>query len=133
MSKDERLRQISSDNIDNAIADLESDGFRLFIIGKVHSSQEFFKQAKTAFPLDPAISGNIHWDAFADSLWGGLDACVESKIALIIRDLSEFKKTNQQDYKIALSCMTDAAKEVEAEKHIEGFNETEILVLIGMG
>jgi hypothetical protein len=113
--------------------ELESNGFKLFSIGSPTDAPEFFAQAKNEYPLDPKISGDVHWDAFSDSLWGGLDACSESKIALVIRDATVFSEGCPKDYDIALDCMSDAAREVEAEKQNEGMEKAEIVLVVGVG
>lgn len=115
-----------------ACAELESHGFTLFVIDRPMDTQEFFAQAKAAFPFDPTISGDVHWDAFADSLWGGLDACQYWKIAIVIQDATAFRKARRRDYDIAITCLTEVAKDVEAEKHVNGHEEAEIVVLVGI-
>jgi hypothetical protein len=111
---------------------LQARGFRLFSIGKPTDSHDFFRQAKAAYPFDPDISGNVHWDAFADSLWGGLDACAESRIALIIQDATEFAENSAGDYKLALSCLADAATGVETDKRAGGDEHAEIIIVVGL-
>lgn len=111
---------------------MQNDSFTVFSLGLASDAPSFFAQAKKVFPLDPPISGRVHWDALSDSLWGGLDACNAPKIALVIRDMTEFRDSNRQEYEVALSCLIDAASEVEAEKKSEGYNNAEIVVVVGI-
>lgn len=111
---------------------MESEGFTVFLVETASDAQSFFTQAKKAFPLDPPISGRVHWDAFSDSLWGGLDACKESRVALVVRDITGFRESNKQEYEIAISCLTNTATEVEAEKKSEGYDNAEIVVVVGI-
>jgi hypothetical protein len=97
----------------------------------VTNSDDWFNQAKDAFPLDPPISGRVNWDAFADSLWGGLDACNQSKIALVIEDAVEFAAGSPREYNVALECLFESATEVESEKRKGGNDDAEIVVVIG--
>lgn len=132
MDKQVRLRQVKRDEVSLTCTTLEQHGFKIFSIGTVDDAEAFFDQVKDAFPLDPAISGKVNWDAFADSLWGGLDACDESKIALVIGDATEFSETNDRGFNMAINCLADAASEVEAEKQSGGDENAEIVVVIGV-
>ncbi|REJ97818.1 MAG: hypothetical protein DWQ34_00990 [Planctomycetota bacterium] len=133
MEQQSRLRKVSCTDVNSHCDELESQGFQLFSIEKPADAADFFLQVKAKYPLDPEISGKVHWDAFADSLWGGLDARSEPKLALVIQDASEFSHASPRDYEIALSCMSDAAKEVEAEKRKEGHENAMIVLVVGVG
>jgi len=132
MEQQIRLRQINRNALDTVQIDLKTRGFAVHAIGKVTNSEDLFNQAKEAFPLDPPISGRVNWDAFADSLWGGLDACNQSKIALVIEDAVEFAADNPREYDLALECLVESANEVESEKRKEGKEAAEIVVVIGV-
>lgn len=128
---DQRLRIVPKHTLEDICEAMRSDGFVVFVMESVDNAQSFFREAKQAFPLDPLISGNVHWDAFADSLWGGLDASKSSKIALVLRDAGVFRHLDKPGYETAVECMLDAAKEVETEKKSEGIVDAEIVIVLG--
>lgn len=130
---EQRLRFVPKHTIEDFCAAMQSDGFVLYVLDSVADAQSFFIEAKRTFPLDPPISGKVHWDAFSDSLWGGLDACKSSKIALVVRDADVFRLSDKAGFETALECMLDAGKEVEAEKRSEGKDDAEIVVVLGEG
>jgi hypothetical protein len=123
---------VSRGVINDLCAELASRGFTLFSIDKPKDAQHFFILAKAAFPFNPAISGRVHWDAFADSLWGGLVEHPAGKLALVICDATAFRETSGRDFGIAMECLLDAASQVEAEKRNNGDEQAEIRVLVGI-
>jgi hypothetical protein len=49
----------------------------------IQDAHSFFHKIKEILPLDPPLSGNVHWDAFRDSVRGGIDRLCESKVAVV--------------------------------------------------
>lgn len=132
MQEQTRLKQVDCAVAKALIRDYKSNGFTVYSISKAIDSEQFFRHARVEFPLDPPISGNVHWDAFADSIWGGLDGCIDSKIVLVIEDATEFAQKSPGDFGIAIDCMTTAAQEVETEKRSEGNADAQIRIVVGV-
>jgi hypothetical protein len=132
MNNQGRVKPIARDVIGSFCSQLKALAFKLYCIRSPIDSKDFFEQVRSAYPLDPAISGDVNWDAFADSIWGGLDACPDLKIALVINDVTVFRESNYQEFEVALDCLQTAATEVEAEKRNRGQNEAEIIIVIGI-
>lgn len=130
---EQRLRFVPKHMLEDFCAAMQGDGFVVYVLDNVGDARSFFIEAKRTFPLDPPISGKVHWDVFSDSLWGGLDACKSSKIALVVRDANVFRLSDKPGFETAIECMLDAGKEVEAEKHSEGKDDAEIVVVLGEG
>lgn len=77
---------------------------------EVYNEVTFFKEiVNQSIPLDPPLSGKVHYDAFNDSLWGGLSEIPSEKVALIWTEfdkmldkgLNDFLQISQCIYKIA--------------------------------
>jgi hypothetical protein len=77
---------------------------------RIYNEVTFFKEiVNQSLPLDPPLSGNVHYDAFNDSLWGGLSELPSEKVALIWtgfnkmldKGFNDFLQISQCIYKIA--------------------------------
>jgi len=64
---------------------LDSEGFHVVQLDGEYISDActFYEQATRILPLDPPIVGAVNWDAFVDSVWGGLDDLGEQKVAVV--------------------------------------------------
>lgn len=49
-------------------------------------------------PLDPALSGMVHWDALEDSLFEGLVELNSTQIAIVWRDPDNFSAGDKWSY-----------------------------------
>lgn len=63
----------------------EEKGYSVLNINdrEINSIQSFFKYISNYLPLDPPISGQIHFDALEDSLFDGLVSLNSSNIVII--------------------------------------------------
>jgi len=116
----------------NTCSELSDQQFTVYSIERPLNAVDFFAQAKKRFPLDPPISGAVHWDAFADSISGGLDANPKSRIALVIQDATPFQVSHKPDFEMALECLCEAAKEVEGLKRDDGHEDASIVIVVGV-
>jgi hypothetical protein len=132
MASSRKSGLVSRRLVDTICAELAAQGFTLFAIDKPSDTSGFFSLVKSAFPLDPPISGRIHWDAFDDSLWGGLDEVESGKVALVVRDAVSFRTSNYEDFQLAIEIIERVASEVQQEKRNEGDPAAEILVIVGV-
>ncbi len=119
-------------------ADLEQSGFKLYVIDAPKNAKEFISLVGGIFPLNPPLSKkSIHWDAFADSLGGGLIDCSDSKIALIINDATAFRDANElrlsmPEFEIAMHCLLKESKLATDEKQRLGQRDACIRVVVGI-
>jgi len=107
-------------------------GFRFFSSGTCSDAQSFFSNAKAVLPLDPPISGSVNWDAFRDSLYGGLDASTEQRIAIVVDDASVFRTDDPVGFETACECLFGSAAEIEQDKISDGERNFEVVVLVGV-
>lgn len=68
------MKEIHLAEYNNILKSLNYDTCSIFKINTKQFKDDcsFFMYAKNYFPLDPPISGKVHWDAFSDSLFEGL-------------------------------------------------------------
>ena len=70
----------------------------------------FFSQARSSLPQDPPLGPYPQWDAFSDSLWGGLLALNSALAVVIWRDVDRMFEGGIPDLFIALECFQDVAR-----------------------
>jgi hypothetical protein len=74
--------------------------------------EAFFDAVRAALPLDPPLHSSRSWDALSDSLWEGIRLLESDKVVIIWPDASAFRDTNQREYEIALSILSDIAESI---------------------
>ena len=112
---------------------LQQDAYRVFELnGKtVSNSESFFEEVKRVLPLDPPLSGS--WDAFADSLFGGIDDLACPRVAIIWDDSESMVMAALGDFLTAIDCLFQVARDV-ATKEFGVSVPTKLLVfLVGSG
>jgi hypothetical protein len=116
-----------------ASRELERDGFAVFRIGPVKDAVAFFAEVKKNLPLDPPISGRVHWDALCDSLWYGLDALGKSSVAIVWSGADLMMTENDEEFQIALSSLTKVLEQLSEERAREGRPLKLRFCLVGRG
>jgi hypothetical protein len=93
---------------------LETNQFQLFEIGglEVNCQESFFRSIVDRLPLDPPLSGNVHYDAFTDSLWGGLSELEVSNVAIIWNHADRMLNGNLNDLLKILQCFDQVKREI---------------------
>ena len=137
MATSKQLVQVGVAELPSFCSSLLSKGFRLFVMDAPASPSDFFLRATTNFPLNPPINGfgsgeGINWDALTDSIWGGLDACPETKIALVVRDIRALRDTDEAGFSDAIESMLDPAVQVSESKFNDEHVTSVILVVVGV-
>lgn len=67
---------------------LEQEHFAIYELDGtgINDIKTFFKTIINVLPLDPPLSGNVNYDAFVDSVWGGFDTLGRERVALVWTD-----------------------------------------------
>jgi hypothetical protein len=93
---------------------LGKKGFRVFQMDgtDVKDARSFFKKIVNVFPQDPPLSGKCNWDAFTDSLWGGLDELAQERVAFIWTRVEKMFEFGIPDLFTAIECFKDVASSV---------------------
>lgn len=83
-------------------------GYRVFSLPSGISDRgALIRAVKAAVPLDPPIQGDDSWDAFSDSLWGGLDSLETRGVALLWPGSAQLREKQPEDYAIAGEVFAD--------------------------
>jgi Barstar (barnase inhibitor) len=67
-----------------AISDGGLPGWRIFTLPEgIRDKGSFFGAVRETLPLDPPLGTGHKWEAVADSVWGGLDALADRRVAIV--------------------------------------------------
>lgn len=120
-------------SFDSLNQSLDQNGFRIFQLQGVKDAPSLFAEIKRKLPLDPGLSGKIHWDAFADSLTGGLFELGNKRVAILWLGTNHMAERVPTDFQIAVSCFAQVAKNVANPTSGEVDRVLLLLFLIGEG
>ncbi len=118
------------DDFEIVISQIQDMGYKIYYInGKETTTiEELFLWIKNEFPLDPPLSGNVNFDAFVDSLWGGLDNKNDEKVAIVWKYTNELIKRDKYRFEKFLECIKEVAKTLTVEEY--GINKPVILKML---
>jgi hypothetical protein len=99
-------------------ASLINDCYTIFELdGKIIVDEKtFFKCVANVLPQDPPLSGNINYDAFVDSIWGGLDALGKEKVAILWTNVEKFSIQDIKGMKMIIRCLNDIANSISTNE-----------------
>src|SRR4051812_26900600 len=85
---------------------LSEKGFRIFELDgeNIKDAESFFFESVKLLPQDPPLSGSVNWDAFLDSLWGGLDNLGEKRVSVIWTKAERMLERGLPDILMAVEC-----------------------------
>lgn len=112
------LRQVFMEN-DYYI--YEIDGNRIIDIAS------FINKIIDILPQDPPLNGNPNLDAFADSLWGGIDKERIEKVAILWKDANKIIDNCLADFRQIIECLEDLSENLS---NIEYRNDKPVNLLI---
>jgi hypothetical protein len=73
-------------------------------------AESFFRAVIRALPLDPPLSGKVHWDALADSLFYGLIEGPAKNIQIYWQSPGVFFKNDLESFSLALRCLSEVGR-----------------------
>lgn len=73
----------------------------------------FMRIVSDVLPLCPTLIGGLNWDAWSDSIWGGLDQLGAPKVAVVFPDLRKFRRQQPDNYEIAMGVLQDLVSGLE--------------------
>lgn len=105
---------VSQESLEILITSLKKKGYHILKMDgeNVKDAKSFFKEIVNVFPQDPPLSGQCNWDAFTDSLWGGLDEIAQERVAFIWTKVEEMFEYGIPDLFTALDCFKELASSV---------------------
>lgn len=97
---------------------LHQQGYFIYEINgkEIIDAQSFFLEIKTKLPQDPALSGKVHWDAFIDSVWAGLEELGKNKVAFIWTHAENMLKQGLPDLILAVECLKNLSSDLSDAK-----------------
>ena len=118
-----------AEEAEQVLALCERSGWRIFRLPYGISSKEaFIAGVRSTLPLDPPLYGNKNWDALPDSLFSGLHATDEDRIAIVWPDGSQLEARAPADFLVASDILADLPAQLADE--IATVGETkQVLVL----
>ena len=124
---------VSVQYLDELRGSLQHDNYRVFELdGKtIEDPESFFQEVKRVLPLDPPLSGS--WDAFADSLWGGIDKLASPRIAIIWKDSERMVGAALSDFLTAIDCLLQVARNVATQEFGVSVPTKLLVFLMGNG
>lgn len=99
---------VATTSLEALHAFLDRKGFRKLALDgrEIRDADRFYQAVKTQLPLDPPLSGTTaHWDALADSLWGGIAFLEAPRVAIIWTDCDQMLTGGLPDLLIIASVL----------------------------
>ena len=78
----------------------------------ITDARSLFAEIKKTLPQDPPLSGKVNWDAFLDSIWGGLDELGKEKVAIVWTNVENMLESSLPDLVTAIELFRDLALSV---------------------
>lgn len=126
---------INIESIEILRTSLKKNGFRIFQLDgeDIVDAESFFKKIVRVVPQDPPLSGKCNWDAFTDSLWGGLDELAEENVAFIWTKAENMFEHGIPDLFTALDCFKELALSVANQEYGISKPVRLLIFLVGKG
>jgi hypothetical protein len=112
--------------------DLGNQGWRVFVLGPTKDKATFIADAAARLPLAPAVR-TANWDAFADSLGGGLMKLEDDAIAIVMEHADGLLQGDPPAFSTALSILSDTVYTLADPDMTGGRPTKRLLVLLDMG
>jgi hypothetical protein len=112
------ILRISENKHELLINNLVENGFKVYTLnGKnISNVHNFFQEAIKVLPQNPPLKGRTNLDAFADSIWGGMDEVGYDKVAIIWEKSNYIINKSPNDLSKIIQCfeeLSDSFKTVE--------------------
>lgn len=126
---------VNSSSLQSLDRFLRESGFTVFELNgkQVEDAQSFFAESIKILPQDPQLNGNINWDAFTDSLWGGLANLGQDRVAIIWTNADRMLEHGLQDLLVASGCFEHIASTMATTKYGLARPVQLLVVLVGEG
>ena len=96
------------------LLELEKNKYKIYIIDGISivDARSFFQAIVGVLPQDPPLSGTVNFDAFLDSLWGGLDSLGIKKVAFVWTKAEMLLRNSPKNFKTIIDCFNELALSV---------------------
>ncbi|TKY81329.1 barstar family protein [Pectobacterium polonicum] len=82
---------------------------------QVKNIYDVFDEIKISLPLDPPLHSRCNFDAFSDSMFGGLDSLENDKVCVFLVDIKKALRNDSKNYHILLDIFSDNLSYLESE------------------
>ncbi len=93
----------------------------------------FINEIINVLPQDPLLKGNPNLDAFADSLWGGIDKEGIKKVAILWKGANKIIDNCLEDFRQIIECLEDLSENLSNIEYGIDKPVTLLIVLLGNG
>lgn len=109
MQKFSIITYLNEKVIDKLKEYLIQQGFEIYELNgkKINDAKSFFKAIINILPLDPPLSESVNYDAFVDSVWGGLDELGKERVALIWNNSDNMLLIDYDNFTKICKCFSD--------------------------
>jgi hypothetical protein len=118
-------------DVEQARRQAEEVGYATYVLPAqgVVDRPSFFEAVRVTLPLDPPVVGCDSWDALSDSLWEGLYALADRRIAVVWPNARTMASVAAADFEMALNVLRDVAGLLADERATRGHpKEVSIIV-----
>ena len=102
------LLRVETLDVETLRREANQAGYRTFVLPEgVNDRASFFDAVRSTLPLDPPVVSSHSWDALSDSLWEGLFALEDQRIAILWPGTHTMAHTAAPDLEMALNVLRD--------------------------
>lgn len=128
---DGTIEYILTENVEVHIAELQKLNFQIYVCEDSSSIENFFLRTQSNLPQDPLLTGKVNYDAFVDSIWGGLDRESYSRVALILKQVDKLKRCDHIGFCNLVCCFEEIGFSLVSEEY--GINKEVFLKVLLCG
>ncbi|OOM15882.1 barstar family protein [Clostridium saccharobutylicum] len=93
----------------------------------------FINEVINILPQDPPLNGNPNLDAFADSLWGGIDKEGIEKVVILWKGVNKIIDNCLMDFHQIIECLEDLLQNLSNIEYMSDKPTNLLIVLLGNG
>lgn len=111
--------RISENKQELLINNLNEKGFKVYTLDgrNISNVYNFFKEAIKVLPQDPPLFGRTNFDAFVDSIWGGVDEAGYDKVAIMWEKSNNIINKSPNDLNRIVRCFEELAESFKTSEY----------------
>ncbi|MCV9878106.1 barstar family protein [Brenneria izbisi] len=111
------LNFFQTNELDALVDEYEGNGYVIInaYFSQAKNIYDVFDEIKKSLPLDPPLYSRCNFDAFSDSIFGGLDLLESDKACVFLVDLNKALRNDSKSYHILLDVLSDNFSYFESE------------------
>ncbi|MEQ9880228.1 barstar family protein [Pectobacterium aroidearum] len=111
------LNFFQTNELDTLVNEYEGNGYVIInaYFSQAKNIYDVFDEIKKSLPLDPPLYSRCNFDAFSDSIFGGLDSLENDKVCVFLVDIKKALRDDSKSYNILLDIFSDNLSYLENE------------------